>query len=344
MDIYKSNKKRKELLIVMLLIPIVGVFIAMMFGNIQIWKSEVLFYVLHSIFSTAVIWLGCFAIVTYLWRKYPWERHPVKHLIIEIVAILLYVNIFGFIIHKVNLACNLYPDPELVTLTLNVDYFMTILITFLITSIHEAAFFYKQWKINFSKSARLEKDNIEAKYETLKSQINPHFLFNSLNSLSNIVDENKEATHYIQNLSEFLRYVLKSRDRELVLVRDEIQILEKYFNLQKTRFRENLLIDLNVDERFYHFSLPPLVLQMLVENCIKHNVISKEKPLTIKVYAEKEILIIENNLQKKKSELSTQQGLRNITERFAFFTNREVNIVETSTKFKVEIPLLTVEI
>jgi LytS/YehU family sensor histidine kinase len=141
-----------------------------------------------------------------------------------------------------------------------------------------------------------------------------------------------------------LRYVLKSRDRELVLVRDEIQILEKYFNLQKTRFRENLLIDLNVDERFYHFSLPPLVLQMLVENCIKHNVISKEKPLTIKVYAEKEILIIENNLQKKKSELSTYQGLKNIIDRFTFFTSRDVKIIETNDIFKVEIPLLTVEI
>ena len=344
MEIDKSNKKRKELLIVMLLIPIVGVFIAMMFGNTQLWKSENLFYVLHSIFTTAVIWLGCFVIVTYLWRKYPWERHPVKHLIIEVLAILIYVNVFGFAIHKINMSCNLYPDPELVKMTLNMDYFMTILITFLITSIHEAIFFYKQWKINFSKSARLEKDNIEAKYETLKSQINPHFLFNSLNSLSNIVDDNKEATHYIQNLSEFLRYVLKSRDRELVLVRDEIQILEKYFNLQKTRFRENLIIDLNVDEKFYHFSLPPLVLQMLVENCIKHNVISKEKPLTISVYAEKELLVIENNLQRKPSEMSTRHGLRNIVDRFAFFTSREVKISESQSTFKVEIPLLTVEI
>lgn len=189
----------------------------------------------------------------------------------------------------------------------------------------------------------MEKDNIEAKYETLKSQINPHFLFNSLNSLSLIVDENEEATDYLQNLSEFLRYVLKSRDRELVLVRDEIYILKKYFNLQKSRFRENLVVDFNVDEKYYHYSLPPLVLQMLVENCIKHNVISKDKPLTIKVLANNHYIVVENNLQKKVTEISTKQGLRNISERFAFFTNKEVLIEEKRDAFTVKVPLLTVE-
>lgn len=219
-----------------------------------------------------------------------------------------------------------------------------ILITLLISTIHEAVFFYKQWKYNFSKSAKLQKDNIEAKYETLKTQINPHFLFNSLNSLSHIVEENQEATKYISNLSEFLRYVLKSRDRELVLLGDEIKTLQKYISIQKSRFRSNLNIQLNVDEKYFHYSLPPLVIQMLVENCIKHNILSKDKPLTIDIFIKDKCIVVQNNLQKKFTEFSTGLGLKNICERMSFFTNNEVEIQETKTMFKVSIPLLHVEL
>ena len=158
------------------------------------------------------------------------------------------------------------------------EIFTTILITFFITSIHESIFFYQQWKYNFSKSVRLEKDNIEARYEALRAQINPHFLFNSLNSLTTMVEDNKPVVEYIQNLSDLLRYMLKSGEKELVLLRDEITILNSYISLQQMRFPETLKIKVDVAESFYHFAVPPLVLQMLVENCLKHNIISKDKP------------------------------------------------------------------
>ncbi|MCK4853844.1 MAG: histidine kinase, partial [Bacteroidales bacterium] len=214
----------------------------------------------------------------------------------------------------------------------------------LITAIHELIFFYKQWKHNFSKSIRLEKDNIQAKYETLKTQINPHFLFNSLNSLTNLVDDNEKAVTYISDLSEFLRYMLSSRDKELVLVREEINLLKKYIHLQQSRFKTNLSITVDVPESFYHFAIPPLVLQMLVENSIKHNIISRDKPLKVSVRAGNKSLVVENNLQKKSGISSTGQGLRNITERYRLFTTREVEITETSAIFKVAIPLLTLEL
>lgn len=336
----------KKYYFVILLIPFVGMLIGLIYGTAMGYTSteSPTYNIVHSISVTAIVWLGCYFIVAFLWGKYSWENHPIKHLVIEVFAITVYVLLIGMGIVVLNNYFDVVP-PELDTPEEFIQELLSVLlITYLITSIHEAVFFYKQWKYNFSKSTRLEKDNIEAKYETLKSQINPHFLFNSLNSLALIVDDNDEATDYIQNLSEFLRYVLKSRDRELVLVRDELQILEKYLNLQKSRFRNNLIIDIQVDEKFYHYSLPPLVLQMLVENCIKHNVISKDKPLTIKVYAEKEFVVVENNLQKKATELSTKQGLKNIVDRISFFTNKDVVIEEKTDKFKVVIPLLTVEL
>ncbi len=336
---------RKQIKTIAILVPLVGILIAMAYGMVYEYGSiaAIIIDTIGGIISTGIIWIGCSLIVAFLWHKYPWEKHPAKHLILEIILIFLYVLLFGLLTMILDKYVKIYPNyakdgPEIA------DFFISLLITYFITTLHEAVFFYKQWKYNFSKSTRLEKDNIEAKYETLKSQINPHFLFNSLNSLSLIVDDNTEATHYIQNLSEFLRYVLTSRDHELVLVRDEIQILEKYFSLQKSRFRDNLIINLNVDEKFYHYSLPPLVLQMLSENCIKHNIISKDKPLTINIFVEKESIIVENKLQKKNTEISTKQGLRNITDRFSFFTTREVKISESTNTFRVEIPLLKVEI
>jgi len=294
----------------------------------------------HGLIMTTGIWIGCLAIVQFLWHKYPWEFHPVKHLIWELVLITAWTMLYSYTLYIIERWTTIFERVE----DLFMEVFVTLLITYLITAIHELVFFYKQWKHNFSKSIRLEKDNIQAKYETLKTQINPHFLFNSLNSLTNLVDDNEKAVTYISDLSEFLRYMLSSRDKELVLVREEINLLKKYIHLQQSRFKTNLSIAVDVPESFYHYAIPPLVLQMLVENSIKHNIISRDKPLKVSVRAGDESLVVENNLQKKSGISSTGQGLRNITERYRHFTTREVEITESSAIFKVAIPLLTLEL
>lgn len=344
MNMNKEFINNKWMLIV---IPLVGITISLVYflAKIAPLEHQAYYYILHSIVFTAGLWIGCLFIVTFLWKKYPWEHHPVKHLIIEVIALLLYTNLFSLGIFSLEKSLLMFNESDLLHENIVMGAFITNLITFFITTLHEAVFFYKQWKYNFSKSARLEKDNIEAKYETLKSQINPHFLFNSLNSLTTLVDDNNEAVDYIQNLSEFLRYVLKSRDRELVLVRDEVLMLQKYMSLQKSRFRNNLVVSLQIPENYYHYSLPPLVLQMLFENCIKHNIISKDKPLEIAVFVENEAIVVRNNLQKKQEVAGTGQGLNNIVARFGFFTDRGVKISNNSgAYFTVEIPLLTVEL
>jgi two-component system LytT family sensor kinase len=326
----------------LLLAPPVGLLIAAIFINAtepsEGTRPVITF--IHAIIISSGLWAGCMLIVNMLWKKFPWEHSPAKHIIYEIILILAYTNLFSFGLYQFELKLGIIMPME----DIYVEGVFTNLITFLITAIHEAAFFYKQWKLNFSKSVMLEKDNIEAKYETLKSQINPHFLFNSLNSLTTIVEDNNQAVDYVQNLSEFLRYVLKNRDREVVLLRDELSVLQKYVNLQKSRFKENLHVEIGVDEKVFHYSVPPLVIQMLVENCIKHNIISKDKPLKIFVYTEKDYLVVENTLQKKTEADSTGNGLNNIIQRYRFFTHNDVKITENSSAFKVSIPLLLVEI
>jgi LytS/YehU family sensor histidine kinase len=224
------------------------------------------------------------------------------------------------------------------------DAFMnTNLITFLITSIHEAVFFYRQWMANFSKSAKLEKENIQSKFEALKTQINPHFLFNSLNNLTALVDNNPQAVDYIQNLSQFLRYVLKNSDRELVPLAEELEMLNQYIALQKTRLENNALFTIDIHESCLSKGIPPLALQMLVENCLKHNVASRSHPLKIEVTAYDGWVSVQNNLQPKHGEASTGYGLTNLTERYRFFTQTNLEITQSNHHFKVLLPLLDID-
>lgn len=295
--------------------------------------------IIHSIIMTSGIWLGCTVIISYLWTKIPWEHQPFKRLVIEILLITTYTVLFGMFVFWIGKEKGMI-SPEYTNL--GNDIIITLLITFFITAIHESVFFYQQWKYNFSRSVRLEKDSIEARYESLKTQVNPHFLFNSLNSLTNMVADNEAATEYISNLSDFMRYILGSRDKELVLVREEVDMLKKYIDIQQSRFGDNLLTDFNLSSSYYHFSIPPLVLQMLYENCIKHNIISTEKPLNISIFVENEYIVISNNLQLKQPGTSTGQGLKNIIERYRYFTSKEVKIAADNKHFTVKVPLLIV--
>lgn len=334
--------KLRYILYLVVIIPTVAVIIsaAYKWSGVVTPSGSLPYLIYHTLASTAGIWIGVLVIVHYLWQKFPWEHAPIKHLIIEIVLVLLYTNVFSLGLYYINIKLGLLDPVE----NIPKEIITTNLITLFITTIHEAWEFYRQWKLHFSKSAKLEKDNIEAKYETLKTQINPHFLFNSLNSLTSIVHDNDKAVDYIQDLSEFLRYLLKSRDVELVLLRNEVEMLEKYFALQKSRFGENLLIDMEIPEKYYHYSLPPLVLQMLVENSIKHNIISKDKPLSIDIRATNQSVTVTNNYQKKDIDDSTGQGLKNIIERYKFFTNTDVEIKENKKSFSVTVPLLIVDL
>jgi sensor histidine kinase YesM len=334
---YNYFNKRLIIIIPLAGIIITGIFL-ISYGITDINNSVKLF--LHGITMTAGLWLGCMLLVMYLWKRFPWEVAPKQHLFIEIILILSYTLAFSYLLYVLQKKYWNLPKVE----NLGLEIFVTILITLLVTAIHESVFFYRQWKYNFSKSVKLEKDNLEAKYEVLRAQINPHFLFNSLNSLTSIVEENKAAVDYIQKLSDLLRYMLKSGEKELVLVRDEISIINSYIGLQLMRFDSSLRIKVDVAESYYHYALPPLVLQMLLENCLKHNIVSSEKPLSVEIIAEKESISVINNLQKKSDVISTGQGLNNIRGRYRFFTGRNIEISDSNGYFRVTIPLLQVEL
>ncbi|WP_029269930.1 sensor histidine kinase [Flavobacterium sp. KJJ] len=183
--------------------------------------------------------------------------------------------------------------------------------------------------------------NLGAQYELLKQQVNPHFLFNSLNTLKSMVDiQDPHSSDFILKLSDFYRFTLDSRKLDLISLREEIQILDSYVYLLKARFEDGFVLINNADQRQYDAVIPPFTLQLLIENCIKHNVVSLDKPLEIKLYTENDFLVIENPIQLKRGVLSTGVGLDNINQRFMHLVHKEIEIEKNETIFKVKIPLI----
>lgn len=295
-----------------------------------------------SILSTLVMWLGVRKIVIFLWNKYPWEKHPVKHLVIEIAAILGYTTLAGLLLFII---WYLY-DPSLIkSEDIGLNIFFTLTITFLITSLHEGYFFFMQWKNTLVISEKLEKENIQSQYETLKSQISPHFLFNNLNTLANLIEEEPNlAVEYVQRTADYYRNILSIKDRDLIPLADELKLIEDYYFLQKKRYGSNLILELNIDYSLMQTQVAPLTLQMLFENAVKHNIISSENPLKIVIEVDDFSIRVINNLQLRNSEEQTSRiGLKNIANRYKFLSEREVIVKQNTDTFTVILPVLKVE-
>ena len=184
--------------------------------------------------------------------------------------------------------------------------------------------------------------NLEAQYELLKQQVNPHFLFNSLNTLKSMVEmQDPHSADFILKLSDFYRFTLESRKLNLVNLKEELQILDSYVYLLNARFEEGFMLINDIEPQYYTTYIPPFSLQLLMENCIKHNVVSLEKPLEVRLYTEGEYIVIENKIQMKKGNIpSTGIGLENINQRFVHLANKEIIIDKDDSIFKVKIPVI----
>lgn len=202
--------------------------------------------------------------------------------------------------------------------------------------------FIKAREERLQREALLKKEKVESQFEALKSQINPHFLFNSFNTLITIIEENpKVAVEYVENLSDFYRSILQYREQEVIALNEEIELVRHYEFLLKKRYGDNLQVRIGHVNGASVF-IAPLTLQVLVENAIKHNVISKTKPLIIDIALENgEYIAVSNNLQKKITPAqSTGFGLHSISNRYALLSEKKVKIEETSDRFKVSIPII----
>lgn len=189
---------------------------------------------------------------------------------------------------------------------------------------------------------RVKADHLTAQYESLKQQVNPHFLFNSLNTLKSMVEiEDKHSAEFILNLSDFYRFTLEKRKQDVIPLAEELSILHSYMFLLSARFEEGIIFEDQIPESYSTSLIPPFTLQLLVENCIKHNVVSLEQPLTIFLSVNKDMLCIQNNLQLKMNpDPPLKMGLENINQRYQHLTGKNIEIEENPGSFTVKLPLI----
>ncbi|MEZ5084483.1 MAG: two-component regulator propeller domain-containing protein [Bacteroidales bacterium] len=194
------------------------------------------------------------------------------------------------------------------------------------------------------KQEEIIQERIRFQFENLKSQINPHFLFNNFSTLVALIEtDSKKAVEYVEELSILFRNVLEYKDQDLIRFSEELTIARNYLNIQQKRFGDSLIIETKKSPDFEKILIPPLTLQLIVENAIKHNIVSKEKPLTIKIYSdpEKKCIFVENNLQSKKENVaSTGIGINNIVNRYKLLSDKQVEIKKSGTHFIVGLPYI----
>lgn len=226
------------------------------------------------------------------------------------------------------------------------NYVVATIVTFIITLIVHLGYFYRSYQENRVKQQKIIAGTASAKFESLKNQIDPHFLFNSLNVLSSLIEENPEnAQKFTASLSKIYRYVLEQRDKELVSIEEELAFAKTYMNLLKMRFENSIFYELPEKVNNPEAKVVPLSLQLLLENTVKHNVVSEKKPLHIRIFERDNCLIVQNDYQKKEV-LKDRQGvgLQNIISRYAILTDRKVSITQNEKEFTVALPLLTKQV
>jgi two-component system, LytTR family, sensor kinase len=191
------------------------------------------------------------------------------------------------------------------------------------------------------KSERLEHERIKAENRSLREQVNPHFLFNSLNTLSELVMDNPQAEMFVDKLASVYRYLLQNNQNDLCLLESEMRFAKSYFHLLETRHGSAVRLEVHVEPNAMTKQLPPMTLQLLIENAIKHNAISIQEPLTIRIHSQGNNLVVENNIRKRSGNiLSGKVGLSNIITKYKLLGKEEVQIFHDAENFKVEIPLL----
>jgi sensor histidine kinase YesM len=284
------------------------------------------------------LWRGNNYLSTLLSRKIRWIDYPVRRFVVGIVVTITYT------VAAVAALIGIFQFFSSTSLGKGAWYTLygSIIVTILISVFLHARKFLFFWRKESLERERFQKESAVARYESLRNQVNPHFLFNSLNALTNLVYEDQEkAVKFIKQLSEVYRYVLDTREREVVSLEEELKFLESYLFLQNIRFEDRLRVEINAPKET--LQVAPLALQLLMENAIKHNIISNEQPLTIRMYQQGEFLVVENNLQMKTpvpDERVSGMGLANICKRYEYLSNKKVEIINDGKMFTVKLPVL----
>lgn len=292
-----------------------------------------------SIVFISVMWESLRLINRWLNQVFPFERSISGRIVLQLslgAAVGIFIRFLIYFFGESHLPIKL---DELFIASTWVIYILT---TAGINLGFFTNFFLNRWKDSQIRAERLEKEKSQVQFDNLKNQLNPHFLFNALTSLNGLIFENQGlASQFLQHLSKVYRYVLQNKDKNFVPVQTELDFIENYVFLLRTRFQRALVIQFDISEAGRERAIVPVTLQILIENALKHNIADVERPLKIDVVTIGDYLVVSNNLQVRKLvETSNKLGLENLKSLYGFLTERAVIVEQTDDRFAVKIPLL----
>jgi len=328
--------------------PLLAFLVPLLFYGISV--DEMVSCFAHSWFVAIpyvwLMWIGDRSIMIAVHNKFPELHQNMKRLVISASIIVVYTTLITlgmeWFIKQAPEAENLFVKNASFTTALGSNLFSTAAII----SIYEALMYWAKLKQQLVITERLKKENAQAQLDSLKNQVNPHFLFNSLNTLAGIIPEDSaKAVQFVQQLSTLYRHLLDLNDKQVVTLEEELVLLNSYLFLIRTRFDQSINIQLEIDEKSKSLYLIPLSLQMLVENAVKHNIVSQKKPLHIRIYTNDEYQVcVHNNFHPKQQPVEgTGTGLSNINNRFLLTFDKQIVIEKNNDSFEVKVPLISIQ-
>jgi two-component system, LytTR family, sensor kinase len=315
----------------------------------QFSATERLLFSALSLFFIVIVWEGVHAFNRYLNYRVPFETNALRRFFIQAagcLAVMLIIHTSLVVYFEPYYAP--YFPPQIATAIKVASYFLDLFIVLAINTAYFGFYFFDKWKKNLleretwqKEKALLQKEQLTAQYENLKNQLNPHFLFNSLSSLDSLIDENPDlARQFLQQLAKVFRYMLQHKETELVTLETELNFIRHYVTLLETRFQQTFRLECTVASDALERRIVPVTLQILIENAIKHNVVSAASPLVMRLKTDNGYLEISNTVQAKKQiSTSNGQGLQNLRQLYRFLSGREVEVL-AGTDFVVRVPLL----
>ena len=336
------NNKYSGLILALIISPVFGI----LFSNGHALKSPVNFLI--AIAWSMAIWLTQWYGNSYVYKlvdhRISWLKQPVKKIIVLFLSIAAFSSV-AIIVVNLTLTYIVFGGmPDNLASWAVYNGRIAIIIAVSISAIITALLFFRSWREAAVNEEKLKSELLDYQYKSLVNQVNPHFLFNSLNVLTSLVHDDPDlAVKFIQQLSKVYRYTLENRDRDLVSFEEEKKFIESYLFLLNLRFEDSLKVDLQLNENNKGM-LIPMALQILVENAIKHNMISRQKPLKLKIETCDDVVCVTNNLQLPENKpQSSGFGLENIKKRLRLLSDRGLEIEQSATTFTAKLPILTVE-
>lgn len=338
---YSSND---NYIMLFVMLPLTLVLNSILFG--KLYFSSITIFTLATLISgtgACIDFIICGYIAVALKKRFPLEKQVAKRLTLMILAFFIVTGLFLYTLFHGYEAIHFY-GYRFYEAGFIWCYVAMGIMNIFITLIQEGASRYEDWKKNMEETDALKASFRQSQLQGLKSQVNPHFLFNSFNTLiSTIEDDPKNAAEYATQLSDFFRNVVNQRDKDIISLKDEINSLHTYFYLQQKRYGSNLKCEINIsDVQQETYMIPPLTLQLLVENAVKHNAVSKETPLLISLFiSDEKYLDISNNINPKINKAGgAGMGLQNIINRYRLLTDTPVKVYNDQEYFIVSLPLL----